>query len=216
MKIAVYTIALNEAANAQRWADSAADADYRIVADTGSSDDTVERLTRAGVTVHRIAIRPWRFDDARNAAMALHPGRCGCLLHHGHGPMARPRLAARRWKRPGHRGRRRCIADDVSRSSVDDPTPLSIVAGEEFPPPLGLPLPPAGPRGTVFQRRNRSHGQQRRYRDLRSPGSCQADPQAIFAADGTGAQGRSRRRARSASGSGATICGPTSPRRAPN
>jgi hypothetical protein len=55
VKIAVYTIALNEAAHAERWAESAAEADYRIVADTGSTDDTVERLTRAGVTVHRIA-----------------------------------------------------------------------------------------------------------------------------------------------------------------
>ena len=73
MKVAVYTIALNEAANAERWAESAADADYRIVADTGSTDDTVDRLTRAGVTVHRIAVRPWRFDIARNTAMALIP-----------------------------------------------------------------------------------------------------------------------------------------------
>ena len=82
MKVAVYTIALNEAANAERWAASAVDADYRIVADTGSTDDTVERLTRAGVIVHRIAIRPWRFDDARNAAMALIPsgGSYRCLV----------------------------------------------------------------------------------------------------------------------------------------
>jgi glycosyltransferase involved in cell wall biosynthesis len=71
--VAVYTIALNEAAHVERWANSAADADYRIVADTGSTDATVERLTQAGVTVHRIAVRPWRFDDARNAAMALIP-----------------------------------------------------------------------------------------------------------------------------------------------
>lgn len=73
MKIAVYTIALNEAAHAERWANSARDADYRIVADTGSTDDTVERLTNLGVTVHRIAVCPWRFDDARNAALALIP-----------------------------------------------------------------------------------------------------------------------------------------------
>jgi hypothetical protein len=73
LKVAVYTIALNEAAHAERWASSAADADYCIVADTGSTDDTVERLTRSGVTVHRIAIRPWRFDIARNTAMALIP-----------------------------------------------------------------------------------------------------------------------------------------------
>jgi glycosyltransferase involved in cell wall biosynthesis len=73
MKVAAYTIALNEAAHVERWASSAADADYRIIADTGSTDDTVERLTQAGVTVHRIAVRPWRFDDARNAALALIP-----------------------------------------------------------------------------------------------------------------------------------------------
>jgi glycosyltransferase involved in cell wall biosynthesis len=73
MKIAVYTIALNESAHAERWASSASDADYRIVADTGSTDDTVERLTQAGVTVHRISVRPWRFDVARNTAMALIP-----------------------------------------------------------------------------------------------------------------------------------------------
>jgi glycosyltransferase involved in cell wall biosynthesis len=73
VKVAVYTIALNEAVHAERWANSAVDADYRMVADTGSSDDTVERLQRAGVIVHRIAVRPWRFDVARNAAMALIP-----------------------------------------------------------------------------------------------------------------------------------------------
>jgi glycosyltransferase involved in cell wall biosynthesis len=73
MKVAVYTIALNEAAHAERWANSATDADYRIVADTGSTDGTVEKLRAAGVTVHQIAIKPWRFDDARNAALALIP-----------------------------------------------------------------------------------------------------------------------------------------------
>ena len=73
LKIAVYTIAMNESAHVERWANSAVDADYRVVADTGSTDDTVERLTKAGVTVHRIGVRPWRFDLARNAAMALIP-----------------------------------------------------------------------------------------------------------------------------------------------
>ncbi len=43
------------------------------MADTGSTDGTVETLRAAGVTVHPIAIRPWRFDDARNAALALIP-----------------------------------------------------------------------------------------------------------------------------------------------
>ena len=73
MKVAVYAIALNESMHVDRLASSAIDADYRVVADTGSTDDTVERLKKAGVTVHKIAIRPWRFDDARNAALALLP-----------------------------------------------------------------------------------------------------------------------------------------------
>ncbi|MBI2255356.1 MAG: glycosyl transferase family 2 [Proteobacteria bacterium] len=73
MKIAVYTIALNEAQFVERWAEAAAPADYRLVADTGSTDDTVERLRSAGVEVRSIAIKPWRFDHARNAALALLP-----------------------------------------------------------------------------------------------------------------------------------------------
>jgi glycosyltransferase involved in cell wall biosynthesis len=131
MKIAVYTIALNEAANAQRWADSAVDADYRIVADTGSSDDTVERLTRAGVTVHRIAIRPWRFDDARNAAMALIPDDvdvcCSLDMDRWLAPGWRPALEAA-WT-PGTTALYNLT---VYRSSVDDPTVLRSWPAKNF------------------------------------------------------------------------------------
>lgn len=73
MKIAVYTMALNEAAHVDRWAASSVDADYRVVADTGSTDSTVSLLRGAGVSVTGIAVRPWRFDTARNAALALVP-----------------------------------------------------------------------------------------------------------------------------------------------
>ena len=131
MKVAVYTIALNEAANAQRWADSAADADYRIVADTGSSDDTVERLTRAGVTVHRIAIRPWRFDDARNAAMALIPDDVDVCCT----------MDMDRWLAPGWRpalekawtaGTTALYNLTIYRSSVDDPAVLRSWPAKNF------------------------------------------------------------------------------------
>ena len=73
MKIAVYAIALNEIKHADRWAQTTKDADYRIVADTGSTDGTQEALRQSGVIVHDIHIRPWRFDMARNASLALVP-----------------------------------------------------------------------------------------------------------------------------------------------
>lgn len=82
MKIAVYAIALNESKFAARWADSAAEADYRVVADTGSSDNTVGVLQARGVDVHAISIKPWRFDRAREASLALVPADtdvCICL-----------------------------------------------------------------------------------------------------------------------------------------
>lgn len=73
MKIAVYAIALNEENFATRFCESAKDADLVFVADTGSTDNTAEILVGHGATVEDISIKPWRFDDARNAALALLP-----------------------------------------------------------------------------------------------------------------------------------------------
>ena len=73
LKIAVYTIALNEEQFVQPWFDSAKDADYLFIADTGSSDGTVEKAKSLGINVQAISIKPWRFDDARNASLALLP-----------------------------------------------------------------------------------------------------------------------------------------------
>jgi len=73
MKIGVYTIALNELQHCERWAQSVADADYRVVLDTGSTDGTVEKLRELGVTVFEQRFDPWRFDHARNAALACLP-----------------------------------------------------------------------------------------------------------------------------------------------
>ena len=73
MKIAVYVISKNEILHAERWAKATEGADYRVVADTGSTDGTQEALKALGVTVHQINIKPFRFDMARNAALALVP-----------------------------------------------------------------------------------------------------------------------------------------------
>lgn len=72
-KICVYAISKNEALHCERFCKAAADADLIFVADTGSTDDTVALLERHGATVARINISPWRFDDARNTALALLP-----------------------------------------------------------------------------------------------------------------------------------------------
>ena len=73
MKIAVYTIALNEEDNVQQWYDSAKDADYLLIADTGSTDKTVRLAKKLGINVIKISVKPWRFDDARMAALAALP-----------------------------------------------------------------------------------------------------------------------------------------------
>lgn len=71
--VCVYTIALNEERFALRWARSTIEADYRIVGDTGSTDNTISILQSEGVTVHSISVKPWRFDKARNVVMDLVP-----------------------------------------------------------------------------------------------------------------------------------------------
>ena len=73
MKVAIYAIAKNEEQFVNRWWDSAKDADYVYIADTGSTDKTVKIAKKLGIKVVDISISPWRFDDARNAALASIP-----------------------------------------------------------------------------------------------------------------------------------------------
>lgn len=73
MKIAVYTIALNEEQFVQRWYESSKEADYHLIVDTGSTDLTLEKATALKINTAKININPFRFDDARNAALALLP-----------------------------------------------------------------------------------------------------------------------------------------------
>ena len=73
VRIAVYAIALNEEKFVERFMETASEADVVVVADTGSTDATVQKLKQFGASTHQISIQPWRFDDARNAALALIP-----------------------------------------------------------------------------------------------------------------------------------------------
>ena len=73
MRVAVYTIALNEEQFVESWYESAKDADYLLIADTGSSDSTVEKARELGINVIDITVKPWRFDVARNASLAAIP-----------------------------------------------------------------------------------------------------------------------------------------------
>jgi glycosyltransferase involved in cell wall biosynthesis len=73
LKIAVYAVCKNEEQFVDRWMDSMGEADLVVVADTGSSDGTVEKLRARGVSVYSIKVDPWRFDSARNISMQLVP-----------------------------------------------------------------------------------------------------------------------------------------------
>jgi glycosyltransferase involved in cell wall biosynthesis len=73
LRVAVYAIALNEEQFVERWYNSAKEADVLLIADTGSTDKTIEKAKELGIKVVEIGIIPWRFDDARNAAVASIP-----------------------------------------------------------------------------------------------------------------------------------------------
>jgi glycosyltransferase involved in cell wall biosynthesis len=73
-KIAIYTMSLNEIERVDDFIESVKGADHVLVCDTGSTDGTLEALQKAEhITIQQISIKPWRFDDARNTALALLP-----------------------------------------------------------------------------------------------------------------------------------------------
>lgn len=74
LKIAVYAISKNEEKHVDRFCEAAKDADLIVIADTGSTDATVELAKKNGAIVHNILVTPWRFDVARNTALSLVPG----------------------------------------------------------------------------------------------------------------------------------------------
>ena len=73
MKIAVYAISKNEEQFVKRFCESAKEADYLFILDTGSTDNTVSIAKELGIDVEIAIITPWRFDVARNAALDYLP-----------------------------------------------------------------------------------------------------------------------------------------------
>ena len=73
MKIAVYAISKNEERFVKTFCESAKDADLILIADTGSTDNTVKEALRCGATPFNITVTPWRFDKARDIALGLIP-----------------------------------------------------------------------------------------------------------------------------------------------
>ena len=73
MKICVYAISKNEEKYVSRWVKSMKEADEIYVLDTGSTDNTVNKLQELGVNVTQKIITPWRFDIARNESLNLVP-----------------------------------------------------------------------------------------------------------------------------------------------
>ena len=81
-KVCVYAICKNESQFVDRFMDSMSEADWICVLDTGSADDTVEKLRARGAIVEQEVIDPWRFDAARNESMKLIPPEadiCCCI-----------------------------------------------------------------------------------------------------------------------------------------
>lgn len=72
-KVVVYAISKNEEKFVDRWVDSMNEADEIYVLDTGSTDNTVNKLKKYGVNVISKIIEPWRFDVARNMSLDLVP-----------------------------------------------------------------------------------------------------------------------------------------------
>ena len=72
-KIAVYTMAKNEAKNVEAFVETTRGADYVVVTDTGSTDGTPELLEKHGVIVKSCRVIPWRFDVATNCALCNVP-----------------------------------------------------------------------------------------------------------------------------------------------
>lgn len=72
MNTCIYTIAKNESHNVLGFMEASEGCPVYVL-DTGSTDDTVELFKKHGAVIEQKIISPWRFDTARNEALALVP-----------------------------------------------------------------------------------------------------------------------------------------------
>ena len=79
-KVCVYAISKNEEKFVDKWYESMKEADYVCVLDTGSTDNTANRLKELGAIVETKIIDPWRFDIARNESLKLVPDDSTVLI----------------------------------------------------------------------------------------------------------------------------------------
>ena len=79
-KICVYAICKNESQFVDRWYESMKEADEIVVVDTGSTDDTVEKLKACGCRVFVKTWDPWRFDEPRNYALDMATDECNIFI----------------------------------------------------------------------------------------------------------------------------------------
>ena len=79
-KICVYAICKNEEQFVEKWVKSMSEADKIVVLDTGSTDNTVEKLRDLGVEVKVQVVDPWRFDVARNLSLEMVPEDCNICV----------------------------------------------------------------------------------------------------------------------------------------
>jgi len=73
MKVVVYAISKNESIHVDRWLDSMEEADEIYVTDTGSTDDTVDKLQARGVNVSYFIQETFDFGKARQASLDAVP-----------------------------------------------------------------------------------------------------------------------------------------------
>jgi glycosyltransferase involved in cell wall biosynthesis len=81
-RVAVYGVCKNEESNILTWYESAKNADYIFLLDTGSTDNTVEIAKSLGINVLSASFLPWSETQAKNTALALLPNDidiCVCL-----------------------------------------------------------------------------------------------------------------------------------------